>query len=271
MTRTLRTRAVRWTLLFLFLIAPFVWALCGKVRQSQRNAALIAAIRRDDALAVKSLLAQRADVNTLDTFQEARLTLLDSIRFLFVPRVYRSQGGPETAMEIALGRYQPDPDSHSAQIVTALLEYGADPRSRERRLSMTLPMLAGLARDPWMLRTALDSGADIHARNQDGRTPLHFAANSGSIEAVDLLLARGADINAVAQDGSPLMCACWGGHYAMMRHLLDRGASLNIYNRHGQTVYDIARRNPRKIRYLALLNEYRNDLHKTRTGFDPIE
>ena len=41
----------------------------------------------------------------------------------------------------------------------------------------------------------LDSGADIHQVGINGYTPLHWAASDNDPEAIELLIARGADPN----------------------------------------------------------------------------
>jgi len=48
----------------------------------------------------------------------------------------------------------------------------------------------------------LDAGADPNARDKDGNTPLHRAAQGGSPETVAALLDAGADLEARAEDGS---------------------------------------------------------------------
>jgi len=48
----------------------------------------------------------------------------------------------------------------------------------------------------------LAAGADVHARNIDGWTALHWAGRSGRAEAVDALLAAGADVHARNNDAS---------------------------------------------------------------------
>ena len=48
----------------------------------------------------------------------------------------------------------------------------------------------------------LDAGTDVDAKNDIGRTPLHFAAWNGHKEVTALLIAKGADVNAQMDDGT---------------------------------------------------------------------
>ncbi|MBI3588780.1 ankyrin repeat domain-containing protein [Candidatus Micrarchaeota archaeon] len=48
---------------------------------------------------------------------------------------------------------------------------------------------------------ALEHGADVHAKNNDGQTPLHHATWNGHKETVELLLKHGANIHATDTDG----------------------------------------------------------------------
>jgi ankyrin repeat protein len=44
----------------------------------------------------------------------------------------------------------------------------------------------------------LDAGADINFKSAILQTPLHYAAHTGKCDIVELLIQRGADINAAA-------------------------------------------------------------------------
>lgn len=56
----------------------------------------------------------------------------------------------------------------------------------------------------------LASGVDVNARDDEGCTALHFAADRGAAGAAQLLLSAGADVNAQDGDGqTPL-------HYAAL-------------------------------------------------------
>jgi hypothetical protein len=84
------------------------------------------------------------------------------------------------------------------------------------------------------MRLLLDHGAQVDARNYQGRTPLMFlfkgtggSVNPSAAEAVQLLAGRGADANAVDEDGlSPLSHACshTGTDGDTVRALLAAGA-----------------------------------------------
>jgi ankyrin repeat protein len=60
----------------------------------------------------------------------------------------------------------------------------------------------------------LERGAVIGARNKDGRTPLHWAAQNGEKKVVQLFLEHGADVNARNESGKTLSeLASGNGHY----------------------------------------------------------
>ncbi|MEE8493336.1 MAG: ankyrin repeat domain-containing protein [Nitrospirales bacterium] len=72
----------------------------------------------------------------------------------------------------------------------------------------------------------LDEGAVLNARNGKGRTPLYESAKRGHSQVVQLLLERGADVDAREARGfTALMAAVRHGHIAEL--LLDGGADPN--------------------------------------------
>lgn len=85
------------------------------------------------------------------------------------------------------------------------------------------------------IRALIAAGADVNARYQGPQhreTPLHWAASSDDIEALDALLDAGADIEAdggVVGNGTPMADAVAFGQWQAARRLLERGARTNLW------------------------------------------
>lgn len=72
----------------------------------------------------------------------------------------------------------------------------------------------------------LASGANPHAVNKFGFTPLHGAAGSGQHRPVEIMLAHGADLNARSSSGyTPLLAAAMAQTGGAARALLKAGAN----------------------------------------------
>lgn len=82
----------------------------------------------------------------------------------------------------------------------------------------------------------------VAAPDGDGLTPLMRAAARGDITTVTSQVAGGADVNgAHAQLRlTPLMFAAYGGHDAVVRLLLDKGATTNLKDANGASAADWA-------------------------------
>jgi ankyrin repeat protein len=82
------------------------------------------------------------------------------------------------------------------------------------------------------LRTLLDRSPEAaNQRSEDGFTPLHLAIFGGSLDAVRLLIAHGADVDAVSEHPTirvrPLGTAAFVRSTEAARLLLDAGADVN--------------------------------------------
>ena len=107
--------------------------------------------------------------------------------------------------------------------------YGATPMS-----------LAAEVANTDILKVLLEVGANVESPNADGQTALLAVARTGNVEAAKLLLDRGATVDANEKFGgqTPLMWASARRHPAMMQLLISKGADVNAasidrdYQRH---------------------------------------
>jgi ankyrin repeat protein len=107
--------------------------------------------------------------------------------------------------------------------------YGATPMS-----------LAAEVGNTGMLKVLLEAGANVESPNADGQTALLAVARTGNVEAAKLLLNHGAVVDAKEKFGgqTPLMWASARRHPQMMQLLISKGADVNArsidrnYQRH---------------------------------------
>lgn len=80
-----------------------------------------------------------------------------------------------------------------------------------------------------IIQMLLDASTDIDGLSRNGQTPLHAAATSGRLTAVELLVSNKANLN--MQDGrgiSALGHAAKNGHIPVVEYLLSQGASPHV-------------------------------------------
>src|SRR5262245_48680915 len=81
---------------------------------------------------------------------------------------------------------------------------------------------------PAKVEDALNAGADIHQQDEQGWTPLNWAAGRGSVEIVSLLLNRGADVSRTGRDQrTPYKIALAAKHTDVARLLKEAEQAAN--------------------------------------------
>ncbi len=180
----------------LLFVAFLVAAVSAQTIDADRDA-LFAAIRRGAAGDVERLIAKGTGPNARD-----------------------AQGTP-AVMAAALFA-----DTH---IVELLLKRGADPNLADESGATALMWSVP---DRSKTQSLLDHGAAVDARSESGRTALLVAASyPGTVDLLQLLLARGADLRAQDRAGTTaLALAVRSADVDVVRFLVERGLDANALN-----------------------------------------
>jgi ankyrin repeat protein len=80
------------------------------------------------------------------------------------------------------------------------------------------------------VKSALQNGADVNAKDMIGLTPLMLASERGDFACVKFLVANGASINAKTDNfgDTALLDASMGGSVDCVRFIISKGANLNV-------------------------------------------
>ena len=115
-----------------------------------------------------------------------------------------------------------------AEKVRLLVTRGADVKSRGAAGTDALTIAAAHYGTTTSLRALLEAGAEAQSSEPRRHSPLQYAAMSGDIESVRLLLARGAEASAEAVSESVTF-----GHPGVVQALVDAGADVTLTERSG--------------------------------------
>lgn len=87
-----------------------------------------------------------------------------------------------------------------------------------------------------LVELLLTKGADINAKEKNGFTPLHASAQNGFEKTVEILLENHADINSGTNEKrTPLYSAVDRDHEQIISMLIEKGADVNIGINNGWT------------------------------------
>lgn len=146
----------------------------------------------------------------------------------------------------------------------------------EKRRSFSYRMTPKEARMLKEVDAFLKGGGDVNARDEDGRTRLHQAAEEGYRFVVEHLLLRGAAPDARRKHGgTPLMEACMGGHRGCAAVLIIGGADVNATSASGATPLFWAARgtlslelDPQRVELVEMLIQARANVNASTTAGD---
>jgi polar amino acid transport system substrate-binding protein len=127
----------------------------------------------------------------------------------------------------------------SFKVAKTLLDLSGTQVDTRSKQDETPLMIAALKGHTTFAKRMIARGADV---NKTGWTPLHYAATSGQLEMIKLLIDEHAYIDTESPNQStPLMLAAMYGTEAAVKLLLQEGADPSIKNQLGLNAADLAR------------------------------
>jgi len=157
--------------------------------------------------------------------------------------IHSTNGYGETLLHIAANQ-------GDVPMVALLIRRGAeiDARDRYGRTPLFSAVGGTFGPHPEVAKMLVDHGADVNARKNSGETVLCYALEMGrargpkNIEAIEVLLKAGADVNAPenSMGWTPLHIAAANGYGEAAKLLIKYGADCEKKNASGQTPAQVA-------------------------------
>jgi ankyrin repeat protein len=150
---------------------------------------------------------------------------------------------------------RPDVSSNELHRVRVLLDYGAGVDDRGRYGLTALHYAVRGGKLP-LIKLLLERGAQADALDEDGLTPLLHLSRTRSkadpVPVLELLAASGADVDARDEtQGTLLMYFARRGHAGAVRWLLAHGADRNARDKRGKTAAEVGRAHAGVVRLLT--------------------
>jgi ankyrin repeat protein/beta-lactamase regulating signal transducer with metallopeptidase domain/Tol biopolymer transport system component len=217
---------------------PLYWATClgrtevakllvadgasVQVAANDGTTPLLRAVQAGDRELVELILSKGADAKAKDkggwtALHSAVGTGHQEIAELLIAKgadVNAKTSGGQTPLDVAFLRNQP-------ALVKMLAAKGSE--------ISTLAVAARIG-DLARVKTLLERGADINAQDNSGRTALHYAAQDGLKEVVEVLLAKGANVNVGAfgsENKTAADFAMESNHSEIVELLFSKGADIS--------------------------------------------
>ncbi|EAY23585.1 ankyrin repeat protein, putative [Trichomonas vaginalis G3] len=178
----------------------------------------------------KILISHGANVNAQYEDDEtilhfcAQKNNLEMIKFLMNHNINLNIQNNEgqTALLKAIFYNQPDTCIY-------LIENGADVNIQDKKGKSAIHDAAKYKRLNYLLEPLLQANANLNLETNNRKTPLHYAAAGGNVEAAEFLLSHGANIDATNESGkTPLLVALIHGKTKIADFLIQKGANVSI-------------------------------------------
>ncbi len=137
-----------------------------------------------------------------------------------------------------LASYHKD-NPYVLEITELLLKAGADLQIKDHSGNTALMVALG-ARRKDMAMLLLEHTETIDTTDQNGRLIIRLAAAYDHPKCIQMLIARGADVNAAIRGYTPLHAAAADRNEEIIAMLLEGGATVNTVNNESHTPLDIA-------------------------------
>ena len=219
------------------LIPKLLSSSAGLEAQFGGKTPLYAAVKEGHLAVARRLLDSGANVNSPVLDQDRRITILDTAVERGNDDILKLLIDFRADVNAISERFnRAEPPLHKAtkqgqlSTVRILLDHGADCNLRStHELGWTAAHLAARGQ-PDILRLLCDKyRADLSLRLSNGSLTLHSAAWKGSVECIEILLARSLDIDARNSFGrTPLHFAAERGHFDAVEALVKHGARIDI-------------------------------------------
>jgi len=256
-------------------VGVIAWILTAAIEAAAGDVPLIEAVKRSDVAAVRTLIAQRTDVNaveadgstalhwavrgrdaaTVDLLLKAGANARAATRYNITPLALASANGDAVSVERLL-KAGADANGTSEEGQTALMTasltgdvktievlvaHGANLNAKEPYKGQTALMWSASAGNAEASRALIDSGAEVGTRSKAGWSSFLFAVRNGHADAAAVLLNHGANVNDVAPDGTnALNMAVVNAYFELASVLLDHGADPNAPDARGSALHTLA-------------------------------
>src|SRR5262245_20588861 len=166
------------------------------VRSEDGSTALLWAAHWSDLQTAELLVRAGADANVANDFRMTPLSqACTNGNSALVDLLLKAGANPKTPIATGETPVMTCARTGNDEAVRLLIVHGADVNAKEPAQNQTAAMWAAAERHTRVLRTLIETNADLKAHTKTGFTPLHFAARVGDVDSARMLLDAGVDLN----------------------------------------------------------------------------